>query len=89
MNRRCAVYAIASLFDLAMLCGAASAQGVEDQIKKLEIDRAAAVVKGDLATLESGEICTRWNERESTWRKSGSCHPKVQTRADRDDAAAD
>ncbi len=24
---------------------------------------------GDL----TGEICTRWNERESTWRKSGSC----------------
>ena len=21
----------------------------------------------------TGEICTRWNERESTWRKSGSC----------------
>ena len=21
----------------------------------------------------TGKICTRWNERESTWRKSGSC----------------
>jgi hypothetical protein len=21
----------------------------------------------------TGEICTKWNERESTWRKSGSC----------------
>jgi hypothetical protein len=26
-------------------------------------------VKADV----TGEICTRWNERESTWRKSGSC----------------
>ena len=24
----------------------------------------------------TGEICTRWNERESTWRKSGSCQSK-------------
>ena len=37
----------------------------------------------------TGEICTRWNERESTWRKSGHAHPEVQARADRDDAAAD
>ena len=21
----------------------------------------------------TGEICTKWNERESTWRKHGSC----------------
>src|SRR5208337_1120654 len=21
----------------------------------------------------TGQVCTRWNERESTWRKSGSC----------------
>src|SRR3974390_976713 len=21
----------------------------------------------------TGKVCTRWNERESTWRKSGSC----------------
>jgi hypothetical protein len=24
----------------------------------------------------TGEICTRWNERESTWRKSGSCQSR-------------
>ncbi len=24
----------------------------------------------------AGEICTRWNERESTWRKSGSCQSR-------------
>ena len=28
------------------------------------------IVGGDDLT---GEICTKWNERESTWRKSGSC----------------
>ncbi len=27
----------------------------------------------DTGTDLTGEICTRWNERESTWRKSGSC----------------
>jgi hypothetical protein len=24
----------------------------------------------------TGKICTRWNERESIWRKSGSCRSK-------------
>ena len=24
----------------------------------------------------TGKICTRWNERESTWRKSGSCRTR-------------
>jgi hypothetical protein len=24
----------------------------------------------------TGEICTKWNERESTWRKSGSCQSR-------------
>jgi hypothetical protein len=40
---------------------------------------------GDL----TGGICTRWNERESTWRKAGHANQEVQARADRDDAAAD
>lgn len=53
MNRKYAAFAIASLFVLATLCGSAAAQSVEDQIKKLETDRAVAVVKGDLATLEA------------------------------------
>jgi ketosteroid isomerase-like protein len=52
MNRRFAVFAIASLFVLGTLCGSAAAQGVADQIKKMETDRAAAVVKGDWAKLE-------------------------------------
>jgi hypothetical protein len=33
-------------------------------------------VKAGLGDL-TGEICTRWNERESTWRKSGHAHPEV------------
>jgi hypothetical protein len=37
----------------------------------------------------TGTICTKWNERESTWRKSGHAHAEVQTRANCDDAAAD
>jgi hypothetical protein len=24
----------------------------------------------------TGKICTRWNERESTWRKSGTCRSR-------------
>jgi glycerol uptake facilitator-like aquaporin len=24
----------------------------------------------------TGKLCTRWNERESTWRKSGSCQSR-------------
>ena len=42
-------------------------------------------VKADV----TGKICTKWNERESTWRKAGHADQEVQTRADRDDAAAD
>ena len=34
--------------------------------------RAHLMRRGDL----TGEICTRWNERESTWRKSGSCQSR-------------
>ena len=34
---------------------------------------------GDL----TGGICTRWNERESTWRKAGHANQEVQARADR------
>ena len=52
MNRRFAVFVIASLFVLGTLCGSAAAQEVADQIKKMETDRAAAVVKGDWAKLE-------------------------------------
>ena len=37
----------------------------------------------------TGGICTRWNERESTWRKAGHANQEVQARANRDDAAAD
>lgn len=53
MNQRCATLAIVSIFVLATLCGSAAAQGVEDQLKKIETERAAAVVRGDVAALES------------------------------------
>ena len=52
MNRKFAAFVVASLFVLATLCGFAAAEGVEDQIKKLEMGRASAVVKGDMATLD-------------------------------------
>ena len=52
MSRKFGAFAIASLFVVAVLCSAVAAQSVEDQIKKMETDRAAAVVKGDLAYLD-------------------------------------
>ena len=52
MNRRCIGFVIASVLAFAALLGSAWAQNVEEQLKKIETDRAAAVVKGDVATLE-------------------------------------
>jgi ketosteroid isomerase-like protein len=51
MKRKCAAFVIASLFVFVVL-GSAWAQSDEEQLMKLETDRAAAVVKGDVATLE-------------------------------------
>jgi ketosteroid isomerase-like protein len=51
MKRKYAAFAIASLLVFAML-GSARAQSDEEQLIKLETDRAAAIVKGDVATLE-------------------------------------
>src|SRR6266487_1319741 len=52
MNRRCTGFAIASVSSLVVLLGLAWAANVEEELKKLETDRAAAAVKGDAATLE-------------------------------------
>ncbi len=51
MNRKFSMSVVASIILLAALGTFAAAQSVEDQIKKLEIERAAAVVKGDVAML--------------------------------------
>jgi ketosteroid isomerase-like protein len=51
MKRKCAAFVITTLLVFVML-GSAWAQSDEEQLKKLETDRAAAVVKGDVATLE-------------------------------------
>ena len=48
MNR---LLAVAVLLFATTLCVSASAQSVEDQIKKMETDRAAAIVKGDIDVL--------------------------------------
>jgi ketosteroid isomerase-like protein len=52
MNRRIAMLAVAFVFVLAAFGGAAAAQNTEDEIKKLETDRAAAVIKGDMTLVE-------------------------------------
>ena len=52
MKQRCFAFLIASVFCVAALLGLAWAASVEEELKKLETDRAAAVVKGDVATLE-------------------------------------
>jgi len=52
MKQTCFAFVIASVFCVAALLGLAWAASVEEELKKLETDRAAAVVKGDVATLE-------------------------------------
>ena len=51
MKRKCAALVISSFFVFVML-GSAWAQSDEEQLMKLETDRASAVVKGDVTTLE-------------------------------------
>ena len=52
MNRRSIAFLLASILSLVVLLSAAWAASAEEELKKLETDRAAAVVKGDVATLE-------------------------------------
>jgi ketosteroid isomerase-like protein len=57
MNRTATGIVVAAAFSLAAASavparGQGATAAVEDQIKKMEKDRAAAVVKGDVATLE-------------------------------------
>jgi ketosteroid isomerase-like protein len=51
MRRKCSTF-FATVFVFTALISSAWAQDVKEQLKKLEIDRAAAVVKGDTATLD-------------------------------------
>src|SRR2546425_11974047 len=52
MTSKRAAFVIALVLSLAALVGLAWAANVEEELKKLETDRAAAAVKGDVATLE-------------------------------------
>ena len=58
MNRTATGVVVAAAFLVTVAAipargqGAAAGPSVEDQLKKMEKDRAAAVVKGDVATLE-------------------------------------
>src|SRR3989442_8742674 len=57
MNRTATGVVVVAAFSLAAISavparGQGGSAAVEDQIKKMEKDRAAAVVKGDVATLE-------------------------------------
>ena len=47
MNRRLGTFVVALLCGFAMFCTTALAQGAAEELKKIEKDRAAAVVKGD------------------------------------------
>ena len=51
MNR-IGVLVLAAAFSAVTLLGSARAEDVQEQLKKLETDRSAAVVKGDVETLE-------------------------------------
>ncbi|HZQ67648.1 MAG TPA: nuclear transport factor 2 family protein [Terriglobales bacterium] len=52
MNRRISSFVTAALFVFAASSVFGYAQSVEEQIKKLEMDRAAAVLKADMDTLD-------------------------------------
>ena len=52
MNRSSTSFVFASVLAVAALVGLAWAANVEEELKKLKTDRAAAAVKGDVATLE-------------------------------------
>ncbi len=52
MNRRSIAFLLASMLSFSVLLSAAWAASTEEELKKLETDRAAAAVKGDVATLE-------------------------------------
>jgi ketosteroid isomerase-like protein len=52
MNRGFAAIACGLLLSVGAFCTSTAAQGVADEIKKMETERAAAVVKGDWAKLE-------------------------------------
>src|SRR6266853_4329171 len=51
MRRKCSTFVVA-VFVLTALIGSAWAQDAKEQLKKLEMERAAAVVKGETATLD-------------------------------------
>jgi ketosteroid isomerase-like protein len=53
MNR-IGTFVLAAAFSSVTLLGSACAEDVQEQLKKLETDRSAAVVKGDVAALEQG-----------------------------------
>jgi ketosteroid isomerase-like protein len=53
MKPKCVGFVIASVLVFA-LCSWASDQKTEEQLKKYETDRAAAVVKGDIPAVEKG-----------------------------------
>ena len=52
MNQKSFAFLLASILSLAVLLSVAWAASADEELKKLETDRAAAVVKGDVATLE-------------------------------------
>ncbi len=52
---------------------------MEDQNKDariLELETRIATLEKELTNDVTGDFCTRWNERESTWRESGSCQSR-------------
>src|SRR5437867_1089765 len=53
MNRIATAAVVTAALSLAALAAAAPAASVADQIKKMEMDRAAAVVRADVAAIEA------------------------------------
>ena len=71
MNRRCTAVVIASVLSLATLLGLAWAANVEEELKKLETDRAAArLLKA---------MWQRSKSKRPTTTRSSTCTAKCRT----------
>jgi hypothetical protein len=63
-----AVQKIRALQNFEKQTGMKATRSISEVMRRLTAD--------ELATDVTGEICTRWNERESTWRKSWPCRSR-------------
>jgi hypothetical protein len=74
-----AIRTIATSADFSTLCARSNQVGIMVRGFRVYFEKykpIVAAMKERLCADLTGEICARWNERESTWRKSGSCQSR-------------